>query len=72
MQQQITYEYNRTALPSNATSMNVLLLTWKWNVIQVKASIHYQLAREDLISRYIKRAVTISSESMLILSSVTA
>jgi hypothetical protein len=38
MQQQITYEYNRTALPSNATSLNVLLLTWKWNVMQVKAS----------------------------------
>lgn len=75
MQQQITYEYNRTALPSNATSINVLLLTWKWNVMQIKASIGSASIllfifpecrhEEVLVPRQIDQFIAVSHHSQL-------
>lgn len=40
MQRQITFEYNRTAQPSNATDASTLQITSIWDAMQVKVSIY--------------------------------
>jgi len=44
LQYQITYEYNRTALPSNVTDAETNRITAAWDIMQIEVHWEYSLS----------------------------